>query len=291
MTGDKILFLWSEGLKNLWRHKLTAFASIFSIFLALVLVGGLVIAGQNTNSIIRYLRDKYKIEVFFKSNTSLERSQELVRQIRRFPGVRSTTLISKEDALKIFESQFGEKIQDLVGFNPLPISCVVNVNRNNRDQFRIDPIIDKIRALPEVDEVNYQGNLIYRIENIFQKFLKAAMVLSGLIIIISIIIISNTLRLTIYAKRELITALQLVGATRSFVKAPFIIEGVLQGILGAALAAGLISFAISFGNKYIFYQLFFKLKYDLFMLTAILAGIAVIISIFGSSRAINKFLK
>lgn len=291
MTGDKILFLWSEGLKNLWRHKLTAFASIFSIFLALVLVGGLVIAGQNTNSIIKYLRGKYKIEVFFKSNTSLERSQELVRQIRHIPGVRSTTLISKEDALKIFESQFGEKIQDLVGFNPLPISCVVNVNRNNRDLFRIDPIIDKIRALPEVDEVNYQGNLIYRIENIFQKFLKAAMLVSGLIIIISIIIISNTLRLTIYAKRDLITALQLVGATRSFVKAPFIIEGVLQGILGAVLAAGLLSFAISFGNKYIFPQLFFTLKYDLFMLTAILAGIAVIISFFGSSRAINKFLK
>jgi len=289
--GDKILFLMAEGLKNLWRHKLTAFSSVFSVFLTLILVGCLVIAGQNTNSIIKYLRDKYKIEVFFKNNTSLERSRELVQEIRRIPGVRSTTLISKEDALKIFESQFGEKIQEMVGFNPLPISCVVNINRSKSDHFRVEPIIDKIQALPEVDEVNYQGNLIFRIESLFQKFLKVTTLLSVFIITISIIIISNTLRLTIYAKKELITALQLVGATRSFVKAPFIIEGVLQGVLGAVFAAGLLSFALTFANRYVFNQFSFKLNFDILMLCSILFGIAVIISYFGSSRAINKFLK
>jgi len=289
--GDKILFLMAEGLKNLWRHKLTAFSSVFSVLLTLILVGCLVIAGQNTNSIIKYLRDKYKIEVFFKNNTSLERSRELVQEIRRIPGVRSTTLISKEDALKIFESQFGEKIQEMVGFNPLPISCVVNINRSKSDHFRVEPIIDKIQALPEVDEVNYQGNLIFRIESLFQKFLKVTTLLSVFIITISIIIISNTLRLTIYAKKELITALQLVGATRSFVKAPFIIEGVLQGVLGAVFAAGLLSFALTFANRYVFNQFSFKLNFDILMLCSILFGIAVIISYFGSSRAINKFLK
>lgn len=289
--GDKALFLLAEGMKNLWRHKLTAFAAVFSVFLSLMLVGTLIIAGQNTQKVIQYFRGKYKIEVFFKEVTTEERSQILVKEISAIPGVRSTTLITKEDAVRIFESQFGENILDLVGYNPLPISCVVNVIRNRAERLNVDPIIDKIWAFSEVEEVNYQGALIYRIEGLYQKFLKLTMILTIVILIISVIIISNTLRLTIYAKRDLIRALQLIGATRTFIKAPFIIEGIIQGVLGALMAAGVLIGGLTIGSRIIASQFSFKVQYEPFLLTMILVGISVVISYLGSSRAASKLLK
>ena len=104
---DKFIFLLSEGIKNLWRNKLTSFSAIFSIFLTLVIAGSLVIISQNTNKVIEYLRDKYKIEVFFKDNVPIQKVEEVVATFNQIKGVRSTTLITKNDAVKIFKSQFG----------------------------------------------------------------------------------------------------------------------------------------------------------------------------------------
>ena len=188
---DKMIFLLSEGLKNLWRHKLTAFTAVFSIFLTLTLAGSLIIVSENTGRIIEYLRDKYKIEVFFKQNISNERIEEVVREFKSIKGVRSTTIITKIDAKKIFKSQFGENVLDIVGYNPLPASCVVNLVRNQTSKLNVNPIINRIKNYPEVDEVNYQGRLIYQIESYYQKFVKIMTGVLIFIIGISVFIISN----------------------------------------------------------------------------------------------------
>ncbi len=288
---DKAIFLISEGIKNLWRHKLTAFAAIFSVFLSLLLVGVLLIAGQNTNKIIEYFRSKYKIEVFFKDSVSEKKARFLLKEIRSIPGVRSTTLITKNDAMRIFKSQVGEDILELVGYNPLPLSCVVNVVKKRQGQLKVDPIIDKIKAYKEVDDVKFLGSLIYRIERMFQKFLKLTVILSVAVVIITVIIISNTLRLTIYSKKDLIEALQLVGATRSFIKTPFIFEGVLQGLIGAIMAAGVLTGGLYFGNRFIASIVSFEIQYNPISLLLWLSGIAVFIGFLGSSRATSRFLK
>ena len=197
---DKMMFLFSEGLKNLWRHKLTAFSAIFSTFLTLSVTGSLIIATENTSKVIEYLRDKYKIEVFFKQNISDDRVVALAQEFNSIRGIRSTTVITKSDAEKIFKSQFGENILDMVGYNPLPASCVLNIVKNQPDAVKIRPIIDRLRTYPEVDEVNYQGRLINRIESYYQKFVKGMTGLLILVLLISVLIISNTVRLTIYAK-------------------------------------------------------------------------------------------
>ena len=191
---DKMMFLLSEGMKNLWRHKLTAFTAIFSAFLTLAVAGSLIIVTQNTNKLIEYLRDKYKIEVFFKEGVKEERVVELVKEFKKINGVRSTTMITKADAEKIFESQFGENILDLVGYNPLPASCVVNVVRKRETKLNVNPIIKRIKSYPEVDEISYQGRLIIRIESYYQKFVKGMSIILILVLVISVFIISNTVR-------------------------------------------------------------------------------------------------
>ena len=288
---DKIIFLLSEGLKNLWRHKLTAFTAIFSTFLTLIVAGSLIIASENTNKVIEYLRDKYKIEVFFKKDVSDKRLGEIIKEFKLIRGVRSITIITKGDAEKIFKSQFGEDILEILGYNPLPASCVLNVVKKQANRLNIRPIIDQLRKFPEVDEVSYQGRLISRIESYYEKFVKSMTGLLILVLVVSVFIISNTVRLTIYAKKELIQSLQLIGATNVFVKAPFIIEGVFHGLIGAVLASLLLISGLNFGSKIIYSVAEIQLEYNALFLVSLLGLIGILISFIGSSRAISRFLK
>jgi len=288
---DKITFLLSEGLKNLWRHKLTAFTSIFSIFLTLTVAGSLLIVSDNTERIIEYLRDKYKIEVFFKQNISDKRIQEISKEFKSIRGVRSTTVITKTDAKKIFKSQFGEDILNLVGYNPLPASCVINLVKEKNNKLNIRPIVDRIRKFSEVDEVNYQGRLINRIETAYQSFVKVSVVLLIIILVVSVLIISNTVRLTIYAKKELIKSFQLVGATRSFIKTPFILEGVFHGLIGAFIASLLLYGSLEFSSGFILSLTGLIIDFSFFNLLFLLSSLGIVISFLGSSRAISQFLK
>jgi cell division transport system permease protein len=110
-------------------------------------------------------------------------------------------------------------------------------------------------------------------------------------LLISIFIISNTVRLTIFAKKDLIKALQLIGATRSFVKAPFVIEGVFHGLIGALLASLLLIGGLSIGEGIVKSVTGLKLQYNSFFLISVLCGTGIVISLLGSSRAISRFLK
>ena len=288
---DKFIFLLSEGIKNLWRNKLTSFSAIFSIFLTLVIAGSLVIISQNTNKVIEYLRDKYKIEVFFKDNVPIQKVEEVVASFNQIKGVRSTTLITKNDAEKIFKSQFGEDIMNLVGYNPLPVSCVVNIVKDDINKINISPIINKLKSYVEVDEVNYQGRIIFQIESYYQKFIRIMSLILVTVIFITIFTISNTVRLTIYSREKLIESLQLIGATRAFIKAPFIIEGILHGFIGAILASALLVGGLIFGNDIIISLFSVKIEYDIKLLILLLGGISFFVSIIGGSRAVSKFLK
>ena len=112
-----------------------------------------------------------------------------------------------------------------------------------------------------------------------------------IVIFVTIFTISNTIRLTIYAREKLIESLQLIGATRAFVKAPFIIEGLLHGLLGTMLASSLLISLLIFGNDIIYSLFSIKVDYDIKLLILLLGGISFFVSIIGSSRAVSKFLK
>ncbi len=287
---DKALFLLGEGIKNLWRHRMTALTAVGSIFLTLFLIGGLLLVGQQTQKMIVYLRSKYKIEVFFADSVSEKQTVALQKQIQTIPGVLSTTLISKEDAIKIFRSQFGEDILDLLDYNPLPISCVVNVEREGRNNLNIDAIIAQIKEMKGVDTIRYQGHLIRKIESAYQRFYKAVLLGSIVILLVTVMIISSTIKLTIYTKADLIKALKIVGASHLFIKMPFIIEGMFVAILGSALAIGMLWVSVLVTNSFLMRYTAFQLEMN-WMVWVWLLLIAMAISILGTSRATTKFLK
>ncbi|MBI66537.1 MAG: hypothetical protein CMG65_01945 [Candidatus Marinimicrobia bacterium] len=286
---DRLLFLFAEGFRNLLRHKLTVFAAVFSVFMTMIIIGSLLIIGKNTNKLIFYLRSKYKIEVFFDNDLPKRDALNLVEDIGSIEGVRNTTFIDKENATRIFEKQFGESILDYIDRNPLPMSCVVNVNRTGDFELDIFPIVKKINSLQGVDNIEHQGKLIQRIESYHNRFTKVFFISSIIIIAITISIIYNTIKLTIYAKKDLIQDLHIIGATNTFVKVPFLIEGVLQGLIGSSIAFVMLSIALKIGNSLISQFASITIRMDPAAASVMLL-IGVLISFIGSFLSVSRFL-
>ena len=288
---NKFIFILAEGFKNVWRHKSSAVSSIFSIYLTLIVSGSLLIVSQNTNKLIEYLRDKYKIEVFFKEGVTEKRVTELVEDFKSINGVNSITIISKKDAERIFKSQFGDDILSILGYNPLPVSCVINLKKDWPTRIDLKPIISSLRKYREVDEINHQGKLISRIENYYETFLRVMVIIVSITLIIAVFIISNTVRLTVLSKRELIKSLQLIGATKWFVKGPFIIEGLVHGLIATVLSLYTIIGILNF-SKYLIYDLTrFDIYYDQLFIFQVLLSLSMLVGFVGANRAISRFLK
>ena len=286
---DRALFLFAEGFRNLLRHKLTVFSAVFSVFLTMLIIGSLLIVRKNTNKLIYYLRTKYKIEVFFESDLAKEAALDVVKKIDSFPGVRNTTFIDRENATKIFEKQFGENILDYIQRNPLPMSCVINLNRTGDYELDIMPIVTRIESLSGIDNIEHQGKLIQRIEGFNKRFTKILFFVSIGIMLITISIISNTIKLTIYAKKDLIQDLHIIGATNTFVKVPFLIEGILQGFMGSFIAFLVLSLFLHIGNNILTQFSAMTIRMDPAAASFMLL-IGISISFIGSLRAVARFL-
>jgi cell division transport system permease protein len=255
-------------------------------------VGLLATAGNNTHKVLQYLRSKYKIEVFFKQDVSNEEAVGLIHQLKKIKGVRTATIIEKEDAVRIFKDQFGEDIIDILGYNPLPVSAVVNLSRTSRDLIRVEPIIKKIRSIGQVEDVRYQGNLIKKIERNYSRVIERFPYLAGIVIILAVLIIYNTVKLSVYSRKELIRSLQMIGASGMFIKLPFIIEGVFIGLISSLLVYPALLGSVK-GINYIFANFTswsIRLSFNP-VVWIWLFSLVVVITLLGSYRAASNFLK
>jgi cell division transport system permease protein len=252
----------------------------------------LITAGENTHKVLQYLRSKYKIEVFFKQDVSNEEAVGLIHRIKKIKGVRTATIIEKEDAVRIFKDQFGEDITEILGYNPLPVSAVINLTRTSRTAITVGPIIKAIRSLERIEEVRYQGNLIGKIEQNYKRIIDRFPYLAGIIIFIAVLIIYNTIKLSVYSRRDLIRSLQLIGATRLFIKMPFIIEGMLIGLISSILVYPSLIGVVK-GINYVFAHF---TSWDVTLIFNPLVWIwililVIVITLVGSYRAASSFLK
>jgi len=289
---DKLLYLISEGFKNVWRHKMTTFTAVFSLFLALYFVGLLAVAGENTKSILQYLRSKYKIEVFFKQDVEYQSAKSISASILKIKGVRSSTVINKDDAVRIFKDQFGEDILSILGYNPLPISAVVNLKRKLDQLLDTSPIVNEIKSLDGVEEVRYQGHLIKKIERTYAKIMKYFPFMAMVFILVAVLVIYNTVKLSIFARKDLINSLNLIGATKLFIQMPFIFEGLIDGFMASLIASPLILLTVNginyMMNNFTSWNIQLSIEPILFLWLTLLSGI---ISVVGSYRAVSGIMK
>lgn len=237
-------YLLAESVSGFKRTKLSSVVSIMTICIALLLLGVFVVVTTNAARFVDVLRTKVELEAFLREPLSPVEVDSLRSAVRAIDGVASVTYVSKAEAAKIFKEEFGEDVLDVLAFNPLPPSLRISLAPGKITASGTRAVSDRVAAMAGVDTVIYRRALIELIDRRAEQFNSVTLGLGLLIGLSAILLVSNTIRLAIYAKRKLIRTMELVGATWSFIRLPFLLEGVIQGALGGAVAAATLYLAL-----------------------------------------------
>lgn len=227
-------YIVREGYTGIRRAKLAASTSILSLFIAVVLIGILTRVGYNIYTQAMSIKNLIEVEVFL-FDVDERTTNQLRNELESEELVQQVSYISKDSASSVMKREFGAGVEELVELNFLPASFRLKVDTEVGSD-KIENLVSRIKTYRGVDEVDYNAALLKVMESNLNTFTFVGGGIALLILLAAVILVYNTIRLTIYAKRDLIRAMKLVGATNSFIRSPFIIEGILQGIVGGIFA-------------------------------------------------------
>ena len=231
-------YLLKEGIAGLRRTKWASMTSIVSLSLALLLIGILFRLSYNLYDRALSLRDSVELEVFLYDldDQDIKLMEQALLSLDEVEGI---TFISKDSAATIMRSEFGTGVEDLVALNFLPASFKLSLRRD----ISADKIIVVAAELEEwigVENIKYNASLLQLLETNLRTLTRMGTVIGLLVLIAAMLLVFNTIRLTVYARRDVIKAMKLVGATNRFIRAPFVIEGILQGLLAGGISASVL---------------------------------------------------
>lgn len=232
-------YVIKEGIAGFKRARLASFTSIFSLFIAVLLLGVLARVSYNAYEVGQSLQKSIDVELFLLELDE-RTTGELENTLREERLIEEITYISKDSAAAIFEEEFGAEGSSLADLQFLPASFKLKITSEAEIE-QVDSLVTRLGELRGVDEVEFNQQLLEVIQTRFETVTVAGIGLGILILLASLILVFNTIRLTIYAKKHLIKAMKLVGATNSFIRRPFVFEGIIQGAI-----AGLLAVAVSF---------------------------------------------
>jgi len=286
---SRIVFLISESFMGLYRAKLQAFISSVTISITLIVFTLTYYAYVNFIDYSFELRTRYRIDVFFNTDVGLERGKEIFNLIMEIDGIKKGKFIDKKFASDIFETYFNTKVENILGANPLPLGGRFDISENYRNIDSMEMIVNKITRLNDVDQATFRSGLISRLDRMIDNSFNILLLLGLAIFVLSIVLVSNTIRLIIHSKRETIETLKLLGATRIFIQVPFLIEGIFQGLMGSIISLSILWLIYSVA-QYIFIPIFNPMSINLLdvVYANILSGI--LLGIIGSYRGFSKYI-
>jgi len=233
-------FFLGEAFGSMRRNWVMAMAAVITVFISTAILGAVLVTRDNLNQGATSLKNRVMIEVFIKDSATPEQTQALERKIRAIPQVKSYKYISKDEALRRFRERFGERIVANLPINPLPASYEVQVK--NADL--VDAVAAKFFDDPSVDNdpgthngVKYAKETVRKMLGTISLIEKGMWVTTIIFAAAAILLISTTVRLSIFARRREVEIMRLVGATNWFIRWPFVLEGFITGLVGACLAA------------------------------------------------------
>ncbi len=237
---SRFWFLLKEAFSGLGRAKLSAFFSILMVALAFTLLGSFYLTSKQAQRLLDYVKEKVEIEVFLSDSLSGEDIQGMRRQLAATKSIKDVQFISKDEAAEIFKRDFGQDIKSVLEFNPLPASFKVSIKDENKNSREVAALAARIEKMPGVESVTYRKILLTLIDKRVKLFYEVLSGFGGALVLLSIFLVYNSMRLAISHKRRIIEAMKLVGASRAFVRMPFLLGGIIQGFTGGLLAAGVI---------------------------------------------------
>jgi cell division transport system permease protein len=231
-------YILARTIQDMRRNLLPDVATIGVITISVLIFSVFSLIAFNLASFLKIWEDKIEVIAYLKRKTPASEVETLSNNIRQMGGVESVKYISSSDAMAFMEARLGGQKNLLEGIQPtvLPPSLEVQLRKEYRNAMRIGEVVSQLKQLPQIEEIQYGQEWVEMFSSLVHILRITQWFLGGLLLVAMAFIISNTLQLTISSRQEEIEIMQLVGASPSFVRIPFYVEGMIQGFLGAGLA-------------------------------------------------------
>ena len=291
-----LVYFLRKALGNIWTNPFLSLVTLSTIAISMLILGLFSLIYLNVQQSLHQMSGELQITAYLQETISSEQAKVLRSKVADWPEVERITYISKEQALARFRSQLREYAGILEGLkeNPLPASLEATLMPQYGRSGNIKELSTRLGRLPGVAEVQYGRKWMAKLRVFVEVMKLVGITVGGLLLIATIFVISNTIKLTFYSRREELEIMRLVGATDFFIKAPFLIEGLLHGLGGALLAAGGLSLLILF----LFSHLDLPLRLAVMagslptgQLVAGFLGLGLLLGVLGSMVSLRRFLR
>lgn len=267
------------------------FVSTLSITLVLFLVGLLSMVVFNARYFNNYIRENIGLTLVLNEDVKEVELFQLQKMLSTQPEVKSATYVNSQTAESMLKDELGEDFVSFLGYNPLNATIDVKLFADYTQNDSLANIEKKFLEFPNVEEVYYQRNLVTLINENTKKIGLIILGLAAIMLFIFVTLINNTIRLSIYSKRFTINTMQLVGATRNFIRKPFVSRSVLHGLIGAVLANAILGLLVYTYIKEFQEIINYSINELLMIVFCVVFVTGIIISWLSTTLAVNKFLK
>lgn len=296
MTGASLKYLTKEGFRNVWTNRMMSVASICVLMSCLVLIGSAALVFLNIDSLLSRIEEENVVMVYLKDETTDQQIDEMEKEIESLDNIQNVEFVSKEDAweeqLETMEDAQAKFFTEISSDIPLPDAFKVTV----KDLDKFDGTVSKLEKLNNVDTIRENKDLAQKLVAIRQAVSVISIVIVAVLFAISLFIISNTIRLTVYSRRLEISIMKSVGATNNFVRFPFVIEGmilgILSGVVGLGVVWGLYELAINQFNDLLSSLNLKAIEFTDYalMMLGIFVAIGIVCGVGGSLVTMRKYL-
>lgn len=285
-------YLVKEGFKNVWSNRIMSIASVCVLVSCLILTGAAELLSLNVEKVVDSVGQSNETTVYLKDSVSELEAVYIGKDIEKIDNVTSVRFYSKDDAFETYREELGDELFERISeeSNPLPDSYIVAMD----DLSLYEDTIKKIQAVDGVDTISNRSDIAKKLTDISNLVNMICIWVVIALVIISLFIIANTIRATMYSRRFEISIMKSVGATNSFVRLPFLVEGMIIGLISSVVATGCISFLYNAGmnaiEQFIPFTSIPLSDVIVFVAAAYLIA-GVLIGFFGSFISIRKYLK
>ena len=262
-----------KGENKIMRRRLANayLSSVISISLVLLLVGVASMLLVNANSVSDYFKENMQVSVMMKDNVTEDKALSYCETLKKARYIKTTTYISKEQGQMELADQLGEDFLDIFETSPIPASIEITLDAAYVSSDSLEVVKAEISKSSLVAEVNYQGSLVDALNANLSKISLVLGFFIALMLFISFVLINNTVRLSVFSRRFTIHTMKLVGATRSFIRAPFLIQAGFQGVFSAMIAI------IALVGMLFFLRSGFERLFEIFRLELLLIVIGIVL--------------
>jgi cell division transport system permease protein len=290
-----LLYTVTDAIRSIRANFTTAILSSLTVGFALAIFAVFLIVFINLNVVLDTWGDRTHIVVYIKEGAERGGVEPLKAKVAKIPGVKSVRYVSRDEALKLLREELKgqEGILEGIGSNPLPPSFEIKLKGTHRNPRGVKATVESLKKITWVEEVQYGAEWVEKFSGFLRFVELAALVVGVFLAAATLFIISNTIRLTVYARKEEIEVMRALGATDMFVKIPFFIEGMVQGLVGGILALGMLVLAryVLAMNipPYLGFVVASPVSVPLLLSILVMAGIAI--GVAGSLVSLGRFLK